>query len=587
VTTQTKRFAIWMFLLGIALTFAACAKKEPIVAKVGSYGVTVEDFKTGFIQKYRGEEAAKKRSFDDRRSYAEELANEKLLVAEAYSLGYDKRPEVEKEVEQMAKRKSLDLLYQKEIMDKAITEEALKRFYERSGEELRARHILVKVAPVDTTEDAEKEAKRRIDSIRQAIVDGLDFGEAAMLYSDDATTARDSGNLGWFSWGRMVDEFQEAAWALDAGEMSKPVRSSYGWHLIFVQERKPVPQRPYEEQKASIKQQMYRSEGEKLNEMARKYLEALRKKANLEYHQDVWQMMSQKVSDPAAPIKKQLGDYFTEKEKENVIASYKGGTVTVKDICDKVGGRMKQLKWDDEKTMEDLVASIAEPVLLERDAERKGLLKKAYNIPEIKQRKEQQIKTLLEKEEVTDKVVMDSAEVEAYYLSHLGNFIEEEQRTVREIFIKDSAKAARIARRAKKGEDFEKLTKLYNEKESTKASNGLLGPFNSRRMGLIGSAAFELKDVGDVAGPIRVGKNYSVIKLLNIIPSRTKTLEEAWVSAQREWRVSKTEELQEQLRNRLKEKYTITIFDDVLAKVWPQVEELKTQVAADSVPSGH
>ena len=75
----------------------------------------------------------------------------------------------------------------------------------------------------------------------------------AMLFSDDATTARDSGNLGWFSWGRMVDAFQEAAWALKAGEISKPVRSSYGWHLIFLQERKPVPQRPYEEAQAGIK----------------------------------------------------------------------------------------------------------------------------------------------------------------------------------------------------------------------------------------------------------------------------------------------------------------------------------------------
>ena len=106
VTTQKKRFVIWMLLLGVMLTFVACAKKEPIVAKVGRYKITVDDFKNGFIQKYRGEKAAMKRSFDDRRAFAEELANQKLLVAEAYSRGYDKRPEVIDEVNQMAKRKA-------------------------------------------------------------------------------------------------------------------------------------------------------------------------------------------------------------------------------------------------------------------------------------------------------------------------------------------------------------------------------------------------------------------------------------------------------------------------------------------------
>jgi parvulin-like peptidyl-prolyl isomerase len=366
------------------------------------------------------------------------------------------------------------------------------------------------------------------------------------------------------------------------------VRSSYGWHLILVEERKPVPQRPYEEQKAQIKQQMYRSEGDKLNEMAREYLAAIRKKANIEFHQDVWQMMRQKVTDPAAPQKNQLGDYFTEKEKELVIATYKGGSITVQEIADRVGGRLKQLNWKEESTLEDLVASVVEPKLLDKDAEKKGLLKKARNMPEIVSRKEQQISTLLEKEEITDKVVTDSAEVEAYYLAHLGDFIQEEQRTVREIFIKeDSSKAARIAQRAHKGENFEKLTKLYNEKESTKAANGMMGPFNSQRMGLIGTSAFKLEKVGDIAGPIRIGKNWSIIQVLDIIPSRTKTFEEAWVDAHRQWRVAKTEELQEQLRNRLRDKYPITIYDKELANVWPEGAELMPNVQADSVHAGH
>lgn len=584
-----KHVLLWTLFCGAALIFWACAKEEPIVAKVGRHRITVEDFKEGFARKWRGEKAAKARPFEDRRAFVEELVDEQLLVAEAYARGFDKKPEVADEVNTMAQRKTLDLLYQQEVVDKVITEEGMRTFYRRSSEELHGRHILLKVAPPDTSSEKVMAAKARIDSIHQAILDGLDFREAAVLHSEDVTTARDSGDLGWFSWGKMVDDFQEAAWDLKVGEMSQPVRSPYGWHLILVEERRPVPnQRPYGEAKESIKERMHRTESNKLNKLAREYVHNLRAKGKLETRQDVWEMMRQKVADPAAPVNKNLAGYFTEEEKGRTIATYKGGKVTVQDIADKVGNRIKRINWDKEDTLNDLISSIVEPKLLEADARSKGLFKKALKTPEVIHRKEQQIRVLIEKSEVTDKVVADSAEIEAYYLSHLGDFIQEEERVVREIFIKeDSAKVARIAGRARGGENFEKLTQWFNEKESTKAANGKIGPFGSRRMGLIGKSAFDLEKIGDIAGPIQVGRNWSVVQLLEVIPSRTKTFEEAWGAAERQWRIAKTEELKADLEARLREKFSVTIYDDVLAKVWvSEVQEVIPRIVVDTARVG-
>jgi parvulin-like peptidyl-prolyl isomerase len=586
VSIRSKHVLLWILLGATALAFYACAKKEPVVAKVGRYRITAEDFKKGFVQKWRGEKAAKARSFQDRRAYVDELVDQKLLVAEAYAQGLDKKKEVQDEAETMARRKSLDLLYQQEVVDKIINEDAIRHFYDRSGEELRGRHILIKVAPPDTSTETAAIAKARIDSIRQAILDGLDFKAAAYLYSEDVTTARDSGDLGWFSWGKMVDAFQEAAWDLKVGEVSQPVRSPYGWHLILVEERRPVPDRePYEQAKESIKNQMYRMEGDKLNKLARDYVRNLRAKAKLETHPEVWDMMRLKVTDPAAPAAEDLANYFTEEEKAQVAATYSGGKVTVQDIADRVGNRVNRIEWDRESTFDDIISSIVEPKLLEKDAESKGLVKKASKMPEIVDRKEQQIRVMLEKAEVTDQVVADSAEIEAYYLAHLGDFIQEEERVVREIFIKeDSAKAARIARRARNGEDFGKLTRQFNEKESTKAAEGRVGPFGKRRMGLIGTRAFELEKVGDIAGPISVGRNWSIIRLLEIIPSRTKTFDEARSAVERQWRIAKTEELRAGLKERLRQKFPVTIYDDVLAEIW--VEKAPPPISADTARAG-
>jgi parvulin-like peptidyl-prolyl isomerase len=586
VSNRFKQILFCAFLLCcVALLLSGCGKKEAAVAKVGKLAVTVQDFKDGFIGKYRSEDAAAKKSFDDRKAFVQESADHLLLVAEAYSRGFDKKPVVTDQLDQLAARKSLDLLYQQEILDKVVTEEAMQNHYKHSAEELRGRHILLKTPPSDTSSVQVNAVKVRMDSIRQAVTRGLGFGEAAFRFSEDATTARDSGKLGWFSWGKMVDEFQAAAWNLKVGELSQPVRSPYGWHLILIDERRPVTQRPFEEMKKQIRDQMYRTEGEKLNRMAREYVANLRKEAKIEMRDDVWQMMRKKVEDPSAPQNKGLGNFFSEKEKELTAATYKGGKVTVKDIADKVGDRIQRVNWEDPNSFKDLVGGIIEPKLLEKDARDKGLIKKALKDPDILRQKEQQMATMLEKEEITDKVKVDSAEIQSYYQAHLGEFIQDEERTVREIFIKeDSAKAARIAARGRKGENFEKLAKQFNEKESTKNENGKIGPFAKRRTDVLGTSAFAMANIGDIAGPLSMGKNWSVIQLIEMTPSRTKSFDEVRSEAERQWRVAKTAELKDNLKKELAKKHPVTIYDDVLAKVaFGELQPATSRAVQDTV----
>lgn len=107
----------------------------------------------------------------------------------------------------------------------------------------KARHILIRVPysppPTEGAEPPEnpkdKEANEKMQSIAQEIKDGLSFEEAAKKYSEDESNKEDGGNLGWFWRNQMVPEFSEAAWKLDVGEMSEPVKTSYGYHLIKVE----------------------------------------------------------------------------------------------------------------------------------------------------------------------------------------------------------------------------------------------------------------------------------------------------------------------------------------------------------------
>ena len=103
-------------------------------------------------------------------------------------------------------------------------------------EEVQAAHIMKMVPKGDVEKGAE--AKRMIDSLYQVVMNGADFNETALRYSDDKGSAVKGGDLGWFSRGVMVLPFEQTAFSLQPGETSQPFRSDYGWHIIRLYDRR-------------------------------------------------------------------------------------------------------------------------------------------------------------------------------------------------------------------------------------------------------------------------------------------------------------------------------------------------------------
>jgi peptidyl-prolyl cis-trans isomerase D len=125
--------------------------------------------------------------------------------------------------------------------DVTVSEEQIRQYYEsresefNKGKEVKASHILLRI-PNDADADAEAEIKQKAEDIVQQLKDGADFAELAALHSEDPGSAEQGGDLGFFSKGMMVPEFEEAAFALEPGAFSEPVRSQFGYHIIQVDE---------------------------------------------------------------------------------------------------------------------------------------------------------------------------------------------------------------------------------------------------------------------------------------------------------------------------------------------------------------
>lgn len=132
----------------------------------------------------------------------------------------------------------------------------LIKLYERrpSRGEVRVAHIM-KAVPRGGADSAYIRAEKEIKGIYDSLLAGKDFAEMASKYSDDKYSGMQGGSLPWFAAGRMVPEFQEAAFALqNPGDISKPIKTSFGYHIIKLLEKRPLA--PYEELRTAIKNQI-------------------------------------------------------------------------------------------------------------------------------------------------------------------------------------------------------------------------------------------------------------------------------------------------------------------------------------------
>ena len=208
---------------------------------------------------------------DRKRQFVENLVLNDLLFQEGQSAGYDKDPDIDRQVADLRKRLVVQKVMRKYQAPPEISDQQAQEYYEAnrqlySGMQVRASHILVK---------DEATAKALSTELR---AHPEKFAELAKEKSTDTASAQKGGDLGMFGQGRMVPEFEKAAFSLKPNEISDPVKTQYGYHVIMVTERKDGEQKPFDQVKEQIKA-MLRNKG--MQDQVQNHFDALKKSANL------------------------------------------------------------------------------------------------------------------------------------------------------------------------------------------------------------------------------------------------------------------------------------------------------------------
>jgi parvulin-like peptidyl-prolyl isomerase len=569
-------FIVALILVSLTLILTGCEKKGDNVAKVGSKYVTAEGFKTAMLGRYRTADVAAQRNLEERKQVIKPLIDNLMKLQEAYRIGLEKDSTVKASALDAQKQAAIQELYKVEIMDKVITKAEIKENFDRMGEEIRARHILISTSK-DLSPKGLDSVRTLAIKIRDQLRQGANFDSMAKAVSQDVTTAPAGGDLGYFTWGRMVDEFQDAAFKLKVGGISDTVKSDYGFHIIKVEDRRPYKDRgTYEEEEPNILMQLRSKYQAKLGKMAEEYLTKLKETHKLKYDYTIIQKILDKVSDPSVPRNNGYFSNFNESEMQWAVATYDDQKLTVKDLSKEVEKVGRPPRWRDQQAIISTVERKLIPDFLAESAKEKGLYKAKDVDKSYRTTLEDNMVQRVDKTQIEDKLKLDDAAQQAYYESHLKEFQTDSLATVQEIYIlldetkgRDEAFAQKIADRAKKGEDFTKLVHKYSERKSSLGQDGVIGPLTSKQYGAMGRESFNLK-VGEISNPISMGhRGYSIIKVIEKTPARTKNFQEAKPDIERQIRVAQGDSLRKTWTESMEKRYPVTIYDDKLMAIYP------------------
>ncbi len=278
---EMKRFLVVFLMMFLLVgTIWATGPKEEIVAEVGPYHLTKKEFEEMIAQAPPQIKLLLLRQPKLKENLLRRWSEITLLSLAAREEGLDKDPAVKIRIQQVVDKILAQEYLARKVLPqvKTSSEKEIQDFYQThkkdyvEPEAIHARHILIEV-PQKATKEQEAAALKKAEKIRERALKGEDFASLARKYSADIGTKDRGGDLGFFTRGQMIEEFEKAAFALKPGEVSKPIRTSFGYHIIKVEEKRPARQKSFQEVKDQIKEELLQKRQEEALAAALKELE--------------------------------------------------------------------------------------------------------------------------------------------------------------------------------------------------------------------------------------------------------------------------------------------------------------------------
>ena len=360
--SMKRRWLAWS-LGGASLGLTACgdqATVDGLVAQAGEHRLTADQVVDLLVdeEQFPAQDDVVRALVDlwiDYTLLGEAVAEDSMLSR------LDFGPLVRQQIEQTMVVQLRDSVIQ---VDTVVSDSELRAMYESTAPDarLRARHILLSYPP-GSTQAARDSVRAEIEEIRGRIVAGESFEALARAYSQDQGSAALGGDLGFFGRGDMVRPFDEAVFALQPGEVSEPVESPFGVHLIRLEEREI---QGFEDVADAFRRSV---QSQRNAEAESTYVTGLGERAAPEVREGATDVLRELARDPGARL--------SRRAERRALVTYTDGAVTVGDIRDVLRSQSAQyrdqVQQGTDEQLEDLLLGLLRRQLLVEEARGSGL----------------------------------------------------------------------------------------------------------------------------------------------------------------------------------------------------------------------
>jgi len=503
----------WRIPIGLILLLVVCARpqKEPVLIQVGDRPVTVQEFRLALEFSPQSFPAPVVDRF--LKAYADGWVTKLLIVEKARRLGWHRDPRVQarlKWIEKEAIRRALH----REVAQKNVTvsERELREAFRKSQETIRVRHIFVR------TEEEAWEVLRQLQ-------EGIPFEQIAQEKFRDPQLRKSGGDLGYFTWGELDEDFERVAFSLKVGEISPPVRTRWGYHIIQVLDRKRrifVTEEDFQKKRSALENVLRRRKEDRL---AHEFVTTLMKGKDVRVNGRTAELLvrfGKKVSprpsgDLLPPWKPPLLDSELKalqdtlaKHTQDVLVTFRGGQWTIRDFLELLRtippGYRPRL--DDLSRFRRDLARIIRDEFLAQEGYRRGLHRRKEVRQEVRHWEENLLCYKFGRE-FLEGITVSEEEVRNFYDQHLDLYTDPPRVKLEQFVFARESQAREFVRQFWEYPDLSSVPGLIKRQ--------VVGYVPYSVLGDIGRKA-QWVEVGEVAGPFRIGKQYLVFQVLDKKP---------------------------------------------------------------------
>jgi len=423
---------------------------------------------------------------------------------------------------------------------------------------IKASHILISYFNPEGQMDSAS-ALLTVDSLVAELKAGVPFDSLVLKYSDDTGTKNKGGDLGFFERRMMVKEFDEAAFKMEIGEISEPIQTNFGYHIIKLTDKMEYPS--FEEERENLKKmyekQRYQVDYDNL-------INSLRVKYNYSLNDATVDLLVGKSDSVRFGMEYPNLDLV----KDEVLFTYAGESVTAGEFLFKVNSTGtfagKPIFVRDEVV--NAINKLSEDLLKEEEALNLDKVNPQFAALMNDYRDGIYIFKLQE-EEVWNKVIIDSASVYNYWNENKENYSLKERISFSEIFSMKDSLINIYYKSLVEGASFDSLANLYTERPGKKERSGFY-ELQDVDFSDFSKEANKLENAGDYSEPIPFSGGYSIFKLIERQSARLKTFEEAKAEVSGKYQEMESNWLEEEYINSLNKRYNPVIFYDELEKAF-------------------